>query len=76
MDFPYWFSKSDLVSVRYIFLRSFLSEKAKYPKICLSIGGSMPETQIKQCPLIPPYQYGENINMSLELRGGEWDMYF
>ena len=30
------------------------SEKAKLPKICLSFSGSMPEAQIKQCPLTLP----------------------
>ena len=34
-------------------MKKFFSEKAKDPKICLSLGGSMPEAQIKQCPLTP-----------------------
>ena len=33
------------------FLTIFFSEKVKHPKICLSLGGSMPEAQIKQCRL-------------------------
>ena len=39
------FSKSDLTGVS-LFLTKFFSEKAKHPKICLSLGGSMPEAQI------------------------------
>ena len=38
---------------RRVFFMNFFSEKAKHPKICLSLGGSMPEAQIKQCPLTP-----------------------
>ena len=39
------------------FLAKIFSEKAKLPKLCLSFGGSMPEAQIKQCPLTPPNYY-------------------
>ena len=53
-EFPIVFSKSDLTRVGYIFGRN-ISEKAKLPKICLSFGGSMPEGQIKQCPLTTLY---------------------
>ena len=45
MDFPIVFSKSDMTKKN--------SGKAKHPKICLSFGGSMPDAQIKQCPLTP-----------------------
>ena len=51
--FPIVFSKSDLTGIGYIFWPNFFSEKAKHLKICLSLGGSMPDAQIKQCPLTP-----------------------
>ena len=47
------FSKSELTSVGYIFFTKTNYEKAKHHKICLSLGGSMPEAQIKPCPLTP-----------------------
>ena len=46
--FKKWFDRR-----RVFFLTKYFSEKAKHPKICLSLGGSMPEAQIKQCPLTP-----------------------
>ena len=53
MDFPLYFQKCDLTDVGSNFWQKKNSEKAKHPQICLSLGGSMPEAQIKQCPLTP-----------------------
>ena len=36
-----------------LFMTKKYSLKAKHPRICPSLGGSMPEAQIKQCPLRP-----------------------
>ena len=47
--FKKWFYRG-----RVHFLTEIFSEIAKLPEICLSFGGSMPEGQIKQCPLTPP----------------------
>ena len=47
------FSKSDLTGVGSIFFLQKNTEKAKHPKICLSLRGSMPVAQIKQCLLTP-----------------------
>ena len=38
---------------RVLFLTKKYSVKAKHPRICPSLGDSMPEAQIKQCPLRP-----------------------
>ena len=46
--------KCDLTGVESLFWQK-KSEKAKYPKICLSFGVSMPEAQIKRCPLTPSH---------------------
>ena len=43
------FSKSDFTGVGSFFY-NFFSEKAEHPKICLSLGGSMPEAQIWKVP--------------------------
>ena len=51
--FPIVFSKSDLAGIGSIFLRIFFLKEPNTPKICLSLGGSMPDAQIKQCPLAP-----------------------
>ena len=59
--FPIVFSKSDLTGVGSFFGQKKLSEKAKHPKICLSLGGSIPEAQIKQCPLTPSPKNGPNL---------------
>ena len=40
--FKKWFERR-----RVYFLKKFFSEKAKHPNICLCLGGSMPEAQIK-----------------------------
>ena len=49
--FPIVLSKSNLTGVGSMCWWFFL--KAKNPNICLCLGGSMPEAQIKQCPLTP-----------------------
>ena len=46
--FKKWFDQR-----RVKFLKKKNSERAKHPQIGLSLGGSMPEAQIKQCPLTP-----------------------
>ena len=46
--FKKWFDRR-----RVLFLTNFFSEKAEHPKICLSLGGSIPETQIWKVPNNP-----------------------
>ena len=46
--FKKWFDRC-----RVKFLTKKNSEKAEHPQICLSLGVSMPKSQIKQCPLTP-----------------------
>ena len=46
--FKKWFDRR-----RVYFFGGENSDKSKHAKICLSLGGSMPEAQIKQCPLTP-----------------------
>ena len=50
MDFPLYFQKV-IWPGRVHFLMKFFSEKSKHPKICLSFGGSMPETVPANPPL-------------------------
>ena len=46
--FKKWFDRR-----RVLFSQKKKNWKANHPKICLSLWGSMPEAQIKQCPLTP-----------------------
>ena len=71
--FPIVFSKSDLTGVGSNLLQKKNSGKAKHPKICLSLGGSMPEAQIKQCPLTPyPIMYLLDNVIQVALYGCGW----
>ena len=47
------FSVWPLPEVKNWFWKQIWKEKAKHPQICLSLGGSIPEAQIKQCFLAP-----------------------
>ena len=63
--FPVVFSKCVMNVVGCSFFAKKKSENAEHPKICLSFGGSMPEAQIKRCPLIRPLpvmQFGFRIS--------------
>ena len=46
--FKKWFDRR-----KDFFFTKFFSEKAEHPKICLSLGGSMPEAQIWKVPNNP-----------------------
>ena len=52
MDFPLYF-QNVIWPGQGFFLSKRKSDKAKHPKICLKIGGSMPKAQIKRYPLTP-----------------------
>ena len=54
MNFPLYFQKVIWPAYGLIFDKKN-SEKAKHPKICLSLGGSMPEAQIWKLPDSPRY---------------------
>ena len=59
MDFPLYFQKVIRPLQGFIFDKKKYSVKAKHPRICPSFGGSMPEAQIKQCPLRSSHIYVE-----------------